>query len=145
MSGLILLLKPRSAFQTKASKPLYAAFNRACTSLSPSMAAWAAGQTRDRHAVRRAGNVIQTGAVAEFDRIGVAAMFAADAEFDIFARFLAATFAGDFYQFAHAFLIQRRKRILFEHAGVVIIRQEAGGIVAAQPKRRLRQIVSAES
>jgi hypothetical protein len=45
-------------------------------------------ETRDRHAIRRAAHVGQANAMAELDGIGVAAVFAADAELDARRVFL---------------------------------------------------------
>ena len=44
------------------------------------------GEPRDRHAERRAAHVVQPGAVAELDRLGVAAVLAADADLEVRPR-----------------------------------------------------------
>src|ERR1044072_6319438 len=49
------------------------------------------GEPRDRHAVRRAGHVIEPDLVTERDRCGIAAMLAAHAELQPVAHLAAAT------------------------------------------------------
>src|SRR5471032_3009771 len=59
------------------------------------------GQPRDRHAEWAATDVIQADLVAELDRVGFAAVLAANANLEVSAR-LAATFDAELHQAAHA-------------------------------------------
>src|SRR5262249_60511166 len=79
-------------------------------------------QPRDRHAVGRAGDVIEPGLVAEEHRGGIAAMLAANAELELGPR-LAAALAGDLDQFAHALGIERGKRVVLEDAALLVLLQ----------------------
>ena len=71
-------------------------------------------------------------------------MFAANAQLDGGPR-LAPAIGGNRDELAHPFHIQTDERIGRIDALVDIGRQEAPGIVAADAKRRLRQIVGAEA
>src|SRR5579862_2572701 len=65
------------------------------------------------HAIRRARNVIHADAIAELDRIRIAAMFAADPDLKIRLG-LAAQFHGLLDNDAHAFLVDGLERIGFK-------------------------------
>ena len=93
------------------------------------------GQTRHRHAERRATHVGQAEPVAELHAVRVAAVFAADAELDVGAG-AAAFFDGDLHQLADAGLIDRGERILLHDFQFLIRRQERAGIVAAHAQAR---------
>ena len=86
------------------------------------------GQPRDWHAEGRAGNVIQPRVVTELDRSRVSAMFAANAELEFFARGTAAR-GSDANEFAHAFHIDRNKRIAGDQAFGKIVAEKGAGIV----------------
>src|ERR671916_22370 len=62
------------------------------------------GEAGDRHPIGGAGHVIEPRLLAEMDRSRIAAMLAADAEFDAVACPLAAL-RRDLDQFAHTLLI----------------------------------------
>jgi hypothetical protein len=66
------------------------------------------GEARDRHAVGRAGDVVEPDASRRNDRGRVAAMLAADAELDVLARG-AAALGRDLHQLADAFLVEETK------------------------------------
>uniref|UniRef100_A0A0N4ZZV7 Carbamoyl-phosphate synthase (glutamine-hydrolyzing) n=1 Tax=Parastrongyloides trichosuri TaxID=131310 RepID=A0A0N4ZZV7_PARTI len=101
-------------------------------------------QTGDRHAVGRAGDVVQPHLFAEGDGRRVAAMFAADAH--LHARLGRATaLLGDADQVAHAVLVQTDEGVVLEDALVQIDLQEATGIVAADAEGCLGQVVGAEA
>src|SRR6266853_2701483 len=97
-------------------------------------------QPGDRHAVGRARNVIHPHPVTEHHRAGLAAMLAADADFQARAR-SAAQLHGVLDQLAHALLIENRERIVFEDLRLLVVLLEPGVIVARQAHGRLRQIV----
>src|SRR5271154_5548739 len=102
------------------------------------------GKSGDGHSERTARNVGESDAMAEFHRIGVAAVFAADAELDVGSR-LAALRDGDFHELADAGLVNRGERIFLHDLHFLIRAEEAAGIVAAHAERGLRQIVRAEA
>ncbi len=72
-------------------------------------------QAGDRDTEGRAGNVVVADHVAPLDRIGVAAMFTADAHFQLGAG-LAAIVDRHLHQLAHAFPVQGLERILGQDA-----------------------------
>src|ERR1700744_1314348 len=84
----------------------------------------------DRHAVGRARDVIQSDLVAECDRSGIAAMFAANADLEI-GTSLAATRHADLHQFADAVAIDRNKRIDLQDSLGDVGAEEARGVIAA--------------
>src|SRR4051812_16329863 len=75
------------------------------------------GEAGDRHAVGRAGDVVEPDLVTEADRSGIAAMLAADADLERGAR-LAAALDADPDQFADAVAIDRNKRIDLQNAAL---------------------------
>src|ERR1019366_361755 len=101
------------------------------------------GQPRDRHAVGRAGDVIQSDLVAERDGGGIAAMLAANADLETRAG-LASARNADLHQLADAVAIDRDERIDLQDSLGDIGAEESGGVVAADAVSRLRQIVGAE-
>src|SRR5277367_5859106 len=82
--------------------------------------------------------------MAEFYGIGIAAMFAADAELDVGSR-LAAFRDGDLHKLADAGLVNRGERIFLHDLRFLIRAEETAGIVAAHAERGLRQVVRAEA
>src|SRR5690606_5103398 len=87
------------------------------------------GKTGNRHAERRAGNIVETCLFAEGDRSRITTMLAADAELQFLAG-LSSAFGGDFQQFADTFEIKRHERVLFDHATALIRGQEGRRIIA---------------
>src|ERR1700687_2112844 len=71
------------------------------------------GQPRDRHAVGRARDVVQSDLVAERDRSRIAAMLAADPDLDVRAG-LAAAGDADLHQLADAVAIDRDEGVDLE-------------------------------
>src|SRR5579859_3896505 len=102
------------------------------------------GETGERDAERRAGHVVEPDAVAERDRVRLAAVLAADAELEILLR-TSPPRDGDPHQVADTALVEHLERVPFEH--VVL---EVGGeelplrVVPREAERRLRQVVGAE-
>ena len=84
-----------------------------------------------RHTVRRAGYIVQADLVAELDRRRIAAVLAADSEFDIGSCSFALR-RSYLYQFAYAFLVKLRKRIRLEYLLLVLIAQELARVVTAE-------------
>src|ERR1700722_11556741 len=74
---------------------------------------------------------------------GIAAMFAADAEFQI-SPSRASAFCSHTHEFANAINIDRDKRIARNQTARQILRKEISRIVAAHAERRLRQIIGTE-
>ena len=81
--------------------------------------------------------------MTEADRFRIAAMLAADAEFDVRTRF-AAALDGDVDHRANAFLIDCHEGIARDQALVHILGQERRGVVARHAQRGLGEIVGAE-
>src|SRR5205814_5387133 len=102
------------------------------------------GQPRDRHAIGRAGHVVEPGLVTEKYRGRVAAMLAADAKLELGPR-LAATLGRDVDQFAHALDIERGEGIMLEDAALLVLFEERRRVVTAQPKGGLGEIIGAKA
>ena len=75
------------------------------------------GQTGDGHAERRAGHVVHADAVAELDGARLAAVLAADADFQVRVG-LAAAFDGSFHQLADAFVVEDGGGIVGENLAI---------------------------
>src|SRR4030095_2862186 len=88
--------------------------------------------------------VIQTEPVTELDAGRLAAVFAANPQFNVWPGF-ASQIARDFHQAADAFLIDRRKRIGFDDIELTVSGKKASGIVPAHSQCRLGEIVCAET
>ena len=76
-------------------------------------------QTCDGHTVGRAGYVVEADSVAEFDRRGIAAVFAADTAMDIVASSVA-KLNCHFHQFTNTGGIETSKRIGFVNLCTVV-------------------------
>lgn len=101
-------------------------------------------ETRDRNAVGRAGNIIQSNSVEEFDGRRFASVLPANAEFQV--GFCGTAFLnGHFHKHADTFLIKSSERIGFEDAFFIIIAQKFAGVVAAETERHLRQVIGSET
>src|SRR3954470_5243806 len=88
------------------------------------------GEARDRHAIGRAGYVIQSDLVAEGHRCRIAAMLAANPDLQLRPR-LAAALDADPDQFAHAVTIDRDKGIDLQNAARDVGTEKTRGVVAA--------------
>src|SRR5579883_171366 len=113
------------------------------------------GQAGDGDAEGRAAYIVEADLVAELDALGIAAMFAADAELQGRIR-SASLLGGHLHELAHAFAVERLERIdlkdldLLRCARLIqsihILQQElALGVVAAEAKGRLGKVVGAEA
>src|SRR6185369_629220 len=100
-------------------------------------------QTGDGHAVRRSGYVIEPEFLAEGDARRVAAMLAANAEFEVGPR-CPAPLGAHADQLADAFDIEADKGIARIDALLHIRSEEPPGIVAADAQRGLGEVVGTE-
>lgn len=98
----------------------------------------------DRHAVRRAGNIVQTDLVAELDGRRIAAVLAADAAMQV-GTGASAEFDSHLHQFADADLVELGKRVELVDLVLVIRRQELARIVTGEAEGHLREVVRAEA
>ncbi len=96
----------------------------------------------DRHAERRAGDVVQPRILAEADRGRVAAVFAANAEFP--GRCGCGALGGHLDQLADAVEIERDERVVLDNAFPLVGRDKGGRVVARDAEGRLGQVVGAE-
>src|SRR6185369_13625879 len=104
--------------------------NRLLRSVRPSaQSGVGSSEAGDRHPEGGAGDVVETDLVAEYDRFRITPMFPADAKFYPFPG-ASAQFAGHFYQFADAVLVERDKRVFGKQIRFHIERQELSGVVA---------------
>ena len=100
-------------------------------------------QACDGHAERRAAHVVQTCEVAELHRRRFAAVFAADAAFEVFA--CAAAFEYRLAdQLSHAVAVEDLERVVLQNAFLQVDRQELGDVVAREAERHLCQVVGTE-
>src|SRR5262245_45617164 len=72
-------------------------------------------QPRDRHAIGRARDIVETDLVAELHRGGIAAMLAADADLQVRPR-LAAALHADLHELANTIAIERDEGIDLQDA-----------------------------
>src|SRR5690242_15682735 len=100
------------------------------------------GKPGDRHAERRARDVVEPDPMAESDRRRIATMLAADAELELGAH-LAAALGRDLDQFADAVLVDGHERIDRQNSLGRIGAEEARRVVAANAERRLGEVVRA--
>jgi len=100
-------------------------------------------QSGDRHPIRRTGDIVETDLVAEDDAGRLAAMLAADTEFDLRSG-LASFVAAHLDQLADAGLVDGDERVIGEDVLVDIKWQELARIVARQAVGGLGQVVGAE-
>jgi len=82
--------------------------------------------------------------MAEGDGAGLAAVLAADAEFDVGAG-LSAKVDGDLHQLSDAVAVDRLERVAGEDLAVLVDGEEPVGVVAAEAERGLGQVVGAEA
>src|SRR6185437_830212 len=101
-------------------------------------------QPRGEHAVGRAGDVVEAGAVEEANRGRIAAVLAADADLEIGSS-LAAVGGGQLHQLSDAGLVEAGERILLEHALAQIHRQDLADVIAGEAEGGLGQIVGSEA
>src|ERR1041384_3309250 len=81
-------------------------------------------QSCDRHAERRATDVIKSDLVAEGNRARLAAVFAADADFK-FGLDRAPAFCARAYEFAHAVGVEHLKGVFGHDLVFDVLREEA--------------------
>src|SRR5216684_440476 len=86
-------------------------------------------QACHRHAVWRAGDVVESAGSKETDGVGIAARLAADSDFQILVR-APASFRAQADKLADTLLIDRLERILRKDLLVDVLRQERAGIIA---------------
>src|SRR6184192_648983 len=99
---------------------------------------------RDRHAVRRAAHVVEPGQLEELDRLGIAAVLAADAELEVRLG-LAAGPRRESDQPAHARAVDRLERAAVDDVLVHVAGEESPlAVVAREAERGLRQVIGAE-
>ena len=99
-------------------------------------------EARDRHAVRRAGDVVESDLVAELDGRRIAAVLAADSAVELRAGRLAVR-DGHLHELADAGLVELRERIVLVDLLVVVRAEELAGVVAAEAKNKA--IIAAEA
>src|SRR5688572_8513487 len=88
------------------------------------------GEAGDGNTEGRAGHIVEAHLLAEGDGGGIAAMLAANAELQL-GTALAPALGGDPHELAHAFDIERNKRVNREDAAGGVFAQETGAIVTA--------------
>ncbi len=102
------------------------------------------GKASDGQAEGRAGYVGESYPMTELNGIGVAPVFAADAEFNVLASG-ATKFDCHFHEFADAELVEDSERILADDFLLLIAGKEGTGVVAAHAKGGLGKVICAEA
>ena len=82
--------------------------------------------------------------MAELDRVGIAAVLAADAELEV-GPGLAAPGHGGLHELAHAGLVDRGEGVLLHDFELGVVREERAGVVARHAEAGLREVVGAEA
>src|SRR3569833_366648 len=100
-------------------------------------------KARNRHAVRRAGHVVEPDLVAERDRRRITTVFATAAHLQLRAD-LAAALRATPHQFTDAVAVERDERVRLENSLGDVRPEERGSIVTADAEASLRQVVGAE-
>src|SRR5438552_10253057 len=102
------------------------------------------GEAGDRHAVGRAGDVIEPDRLAKADRGRVAAMLAANPELKTRPRG-ASALRGDADELADPLDVEGHKRVVLEDPEPLIGADKARRIVARQAEDGLRQVIGAKA
>jgi len=102
------------------------------------------GQSGNGNPEGRTGNIVQSHFVAEFNAGRIAAMFAANTQFQIGAG-LTTQLCRHLHQFTDAVLIQAGKRIVVINLFIIIGTQELSGIVTGEAEGHLGQVVGSKA
>ena len=103
------------------------------------------GQAGDRHAERRAADVVEAGVVEQGDRLRVAAVLAAHAELEV-GLGLAPEAGADAHELADAVGVDGLERVALQQALLQVGRHHpALDVVAGEPERHLGEVVGAEA
>src|SRR5215218_5040516 len=98
----------------------------------------------DRHAIRRAADVVEAGELEERDRVGVAAVLAADTEPEL-RLLLPSGPRREPHEPSHARLVDRLERAPVDHLRLDVAVQEAAlDVVAGETERGLREVIRTE-
>src|ERR1043166_7814953 len=89
------------------------------------------GEPRDRHAERRAANVVQSDFLEELDRLRIAAVLAADAELQGWPR-LTSFRDRDVDELPDAGRVDGRERVLLHDRELGVRAEERAGVVARE-------------
>lgn len=100
-------------------------------------------QAGERHAVRRAGNVVEADFIIEHDGSGIATGFATDTDEEVFVVG-AATLNGHLDEFANAVDINGLERIEFVDLAVVVEGEELTGVITGEAHGELSEVVGPE-
>src|SRR5438477_13076943 len=101
-------------------------------------------QPRDRHPEWTAAHVVEADLVAELDGIGLAAVLAADADFEIRLG-LAAALDPELHEAADAVEIDDLEWVFGDQVVLHVGANKAAVVVSAHTQARLRQVVGAEA
>lgn len=99
-------------------------------------------KTSHGHPEGRTRHVAQSNFFTKNNGFRVAPMLSAETDFEVRTH-LPAPLGSNLHKLAHR-LIQRRERVVVDDPLLGILAQEAASVVAAQAKRRLRQVIGAE-
>src|SRR5215467_12706263 len=86
-------------------------------------------QPRDGNAERRRADVVEADLLEKLNRVGIAAVLAADAELDVFPR-AAPLRNGDLDELADAGLVDRRERVFLHDLELGVVREKRARVVA---------------
>src|SRR5262249_20344082 len=100
-------------------------------------------QSRDRHPIRGTAHIVESDLITELDRGRIAAVLAADSDFEVRPRG-PALFEAHLDEDAHTIAIQLLERIGFQDPFRHVIHNDLAGIIAGETERRLSQVVRAK-
>ena len=102
------------------------------------------GQSCDRHAERRAGNVVEADLVAELNGRGVTTVLTADTYVESGVNGLTES-DSHVHQLANAGLVELSEGIVLEDLSVVVSAQELACVIAGEAVGHLGQVVGTEA
>src|SRR5437773_3249040 len=100
-------------------------------------------ERRYRHAIGRAGDVVHSHPVTEFDGSRLSTMFATNADLESAFR-LPPPFDANPNQFSDPFLVQNFERVSFQYPEIHVKRNELACVVPGETKGGLGQVVCSE-
>src|SRR3974390_1791244 len=98
---------------------------------------WRGSEPRDRYPVRRTADVVEPDLLEELDRRRIAAVLAADPEFEVLTG-TAPPLHRDGDELSDTGRVDRREGVLLDDLQLLVVRQERARVVARHPETRLR-------
>src|SRR5881628_200594 len=100
-------------------------------------------QSRDRHTVRRTAHIVESHLITKLDRWGIAAVLAADSDFELRTGGPALLHAGP-HKRPNTFTIQFLERVGLEDSLRHVVGDDLTRIIARETESRLSQVIGSE-